>query len=74
MTYATVAYLAHTRKFGLAAPVVRMIETVWTWRHRAQMRAETRRFLERADDRMLADIGLTRSMLVDASGQPFWRS
>lgn len=74
MTYATVANQTHTQKFGLAAPAVRMLETLWTWRDRAQARAETRRLLERGDDRMLADIGVTRAMLVDASGRPFWRA
>ena len=64
---------------GVAAPVrtmvalaevafVRVRQLVRAIRHRRDVEA-----LARFDDRMLADIGLTRSDLRYALGEPFWR-
>ena len=52
--------------------VARTLGAVWAWRRRMRNRAELRRVLERADDRLLADIGLTRAGLADEAGKPFW--
>ena len=46
---------------------------VWGWKTRARNRAELRALLERADDRMLGDVGLTRAQVADEAGRPFWR-
>jgi uncharacterized protein YjiS (DUF1127 family) len=48
----------------------RVLETWREWRRRAQGRAE----LAGLDDRMLKDIGLTRSDAEFLSNKPFWRA
>src|SRR5215472_13028620 len=48
---------------------VRILTTWREWRRRAHDRAE----LVRLDDRMLKDIGLTRSDAEFLSNKPFWR-
>ena len=73
MAHVIVANRTDHRKSGAYAAVLHALETLWIWRKRAQQRAEARRVLERADDRMLQDIGITRSMLVDSASRPFWR-
>ncbi len=60
-------------KPGLRPAAVKILTAVWAWRRRQQHRAELRHLLERADDRMLADVGLTRSIVADEAGKPFWR-
>ncbi len=62
-----------TRKPAVGATIAGTLRTAWTWRRNMERRAELRRLLERADDRMLADIGLTRASVVDEAGKPFWR-
>lgn len=46
-----------------------IVATVWEWRRRARERGE----LAALDDRMLADIGLTRADAEFLSNKPFWR-
>ena len=43
------------------------IVSLW-WRY-----ARTRRALNRLDDRMLADIGITREQAKKEAAKPFWR-
>lgn len=74
MAHTIVANRTVSRPAGFAAAVVRALETLWTWRKRIQQRAEARRILERADDRMLQDVGITRSMLVESASRPFWQA
>jgi uncharacterized protein YjiS (DUF1127 family) len=45
----------------------RMVHALWVSRNRKAMAA-----LARLDDRMLADIGLTRADIRDAVSQPLW--
>jgi len=59
------------RRFAASANAA--IRLLWTWRHRMKMRAELRGLMERADDRMLADINLNRAKIADEAGRPFWR-
>ena len=47
----------------------KVVETVLAWRARARERAE----LAALDDRMLKDIGLTRSDVYREHHKPFWR-
>jgi uncharacterized protein YjiS (DUF1127 family) len=69
-TLATLAPSSCSQAFAaLAAVVVRAgRRLVGIWRHRND--AAT---LAGFDDRMLADIGLTRADLNDALGEPLWR-
>jgi len=58
-----------------ARPVAaKALHALWTWRRRRAERAELTRLLDRADDRMLADVGLTRSIVADEAGKPFWQA
>ena len=61
------------RRPTLGAALARALGAFWQWRRNAKHRAELRRLLENADDRMLADVGLTRSVVADEAGKPFWR-
>ena len=58
----------------LAPHLAKALKTMWVWRRRWLDRRETRRLLERADDRMLQDVGLNRATLADVSGRPFWKA
>ncbi len=62
---------AHDRFTRTAGPglVRRTIKRLLTW----QRRANERRHLMRLDDRLLADMGLTRADVEHAYGTPFWR-
>lgn len=60
-------------KPGPMPALAKILTTFWVWRRRMQNRAELKRVLERADDHMLSDIGLTRSTLADEAGKAFWR-
>ena len=51
----------------------KVVSALWAWKMRLRSRAELRALMERADDRMHADVGLTRSQLADQSGRPFWQ-
>ncbi|MBV9014477.1 MAG: DUF1127 domain-containing protein [Alphaproteobacteria bacterium] len=46
-----------------------VIETVRIWRRRMRERDQ----LSRLDDRMLKDIGMTRTEAIRLSSKPFWR-
>jgi uncharacterized protein YjiS (DUF1127 family) len=54
--------VAHTTLIGL-------VDAILTWRERAQMR----RRLMTLDDRLLKDIGVTRSEAHGEAEKPFWR-
>jgi uncharacterized protein YjiS (DUF1127 family) len=49
------------------------IAAAWGWKTRLRNRAELRALMERDDDRMLGDVGLTRAQVADEAGRPFWR-
>lgn len=49
------------------------VSALWAWKTRLRHRAELRDLMERADDRMLSDVGLNRARLSDEAGRPFWR-
>ena len=66
------------RKFGAIQPDLRAAvasarRRLHAWRRRQTDRAALRQLLERADDRMLGDISLTRAALADEAGRPFWQ-
>ncbi|MEQ9125444.1 MAG: hypothetical protein RIM80_23080 [Alphaproteobacteria bacterium] len=66
-------------EIGARKPTARMVAAkalgaLWTWRRRHVERVELERLLDRADDRMLSDVGLTRSIVADEAGKPFWRA
>ncbi len=50
-------------------PVQRVIERLLTW----QRRANERRHLMQIDDRLLADMGITRADAEHEYRKPFWR-
>lgn len=54
-----------------AAPSLhlRLLDAIGAWLHRAS----SRRYLASLDDRLLDDIGLTRSQVELESSKPFWR-
>ena len=51
----------------------KVVSALWAWKTRLRNRAELRALMERADDRMLADVGLTSSQVADEAGHPFWQ-
>lgn len=58
------------RDFGraLRRVVLQIINTLHVWQERARQRRE----LAQLDDRMLRDIGLTRSDVYRETSKPFW--
>jgi uncharacterized protein YjiS (DUF1127 family) len=65
------APVRHRRQRRAVRDIAVRILTTWRgWRRRAHDRAE----LVRLDDRMLKDIGLTRSDAEFLSNKPFWRA
>ncbi len=62
---------AHDRFTRAAGPGLaqRAIDRLLTW----QRRANERRHLMQLDDRMLADVGLTRADVEHEYATPFWR-
>ncbi len=62
---------AHGRFTRTAGPglVQRLVDRLLTW----QRRANERRHLMRLDDRMLADMGITRADAEHEYRKPFWR-
>ena len=58
---------------AVGSTLANAMKAVWSWRRNQKHRAELRALLERADDRMLSDVGLTRSVVADEAGKPFWR-
>ena len=63
--------LPHTRARRMKSNVAGRLLATWReWRRRAHGRAE----LAGLDDRMLKDIGLTRSDAEFLSNKPFWRA
>ncbi len=61
-------------KSTIRAPFAKALQVVWAWRQNLEDRAQIRHFLERADDRMLKDVALTRATLADEAGRPFWQN
>ena len=59
-----------TEKRVSSAPIPDQLRS---WRRRGAHRAELRRLLARADDYMLADVGLSRAHLAKEAGKPFWQ-
>ena len=66
--------------FSAAAPIQRVLTGIWRqFAYRAKRlepaieRRRAAQALARFDDRMLADIGLTRGDLNDALAEPLWR-
>lgn len=55
---------------GLFSALFSAFDTLLTWQERASQRAA----LDSLDDRMLKDIGLSRSMIAAEVGRPFWRA
>lgn len=55
---------------ALVQPWRRTIELLRAWRMRARSREE----LATMDERMLTDIGLTRSAALFEASKPFWRA
>ncbi len=53
----------------VVGPVVRGIEILLLW----QRRANERHALLHLDDKVLRDLGLSRSDVLRESGKPFWR-
>lgn len=51
----------------------KVVSALWAWKTRLRNRAELRALMERADDRMLAHVGLTRFQVADEAGRPFWQ-
>lgn len=49
----------------------KVVSALWAWKTRLRNRAELRALMERADDRMLAHVGLTRFQVADGAGRPF---
>jgi uncharacterized protein YjiS (DUF1127 family) len=54
---------------ALYAGLEHAVDTILTWRERAAMR----RHLLALDDRLLKDIGITRTQAVGEAEKPFWR-
>lgn len=70
MTTGTLRIAATGSRFAAFAEIVavRVAALVKAFRHRSDLT-----MLGRFDDRMLADIGLTRGDLRDAAAEPIWR-
>lgn len=62
-------YRPRSQRDQMAGIAARMMVTVREWRRRSRGRAE----LASLDDRMLADIGITRAEAWYQAGKPFWR-
>jgi uncharacterized protein YjiS (DUF1127 family) len=54
---------------GFGNPLKRLFATILTW----QQRYELRRHLLAMDDRLLADIGMSRAEARKEAAKPFWR-
>lgn len=59
-----------TASFDLMSVARRALSTVTTWRARVQERQD----LAALPDRMLEDIGITRSQALAEAAKPFWRA
>jgi uncharacterized protein YjiS (DUF1127 family) len=59
----------HSALHWVSHAVARLSTTLRAWRRRAKHRAE----LAALDDRMLADIGLSRAEAEFLGNKPFWR-
>jgi uncharacterized protein YjiS (DUF1127 family) len=57
------------RFVSVSAQLLRLSDGLETWRERARQRAA----LSRLDERLLADIGLSRTDAVFEYDKPFWR-
>lgn len=70
--HASQAYLGHERRSRptQASLLLRVVETLFTWRERAR----SRRMLAGLDDRMLRDIGISSGTALEEADKPFWRS
>ena len=55
---------------GIFAALGRLVEVVLTWQDRAAQRTA----LARMDERMLKDIGITRSEALEEARRPFWQA
>ena len=62
---------ANTRQLGrsLLSTLLRLSETVWTWRARVLSRRDLARF----SDHLLKDIGISRADVYRETSKPFWR-
>ena len=55
---------------GILGALARLVDIVLTWQDRAAQRAA----LARMDERMLKDIGITRSEALQEARRPFWQA
>jgi uncharacterized protein YjiS (DUF1127 family) len=54
---------------SLLSTLLRLSETVWTWRARVRSRHDLARF----SDHLLKDIGISRADVYRETSKPFWR-
>lgn len=64
----TFAHHPETPSFRLVIEAIMKKNNLWVQRYRS------RQLLARLDDRMLSDVGLTRSDAYTESDKPFWKA
>jgi uncharacterized protein YjiS (DUF1127 family) len=70
MTTIETAFTTSINNSGLFATLTRLAGEVGKWLERAQQRQQ----LAELDERMLQDIGISRSDVWQEIGKPFWRA